>query len=353
MYSYNEIIQVHLEPTQKCQARCPMCDRNKNGGETNQYLSNADLSLNDIKKMFPIPFVKQLNNLYMCGNHGDPIFAPECLEIMKWLRAINPNIFLSITTNGGARDPEWWEELAGVVNQVIFSVDGLEDTNHLYRQGVNWASVEENMEAFCDAGGIAQWVFLVFNYNEHQVEEARAWSKMIGVKEFVIKKSGRYISTHKLKTKGDKQAIDRKGNDTTLLSPPKARKYQNKATKDYDEIEVKFGNLENYLQKATIDCKAIPKKEIYVTAEGFVHPCCWTAGRMYKWWRGPGEGQIWEHINKFETSALKTTIEDIVDNGFFKSIEDSWSKDGFDNGKLKVCALKCNKKYDPFSAQWQ
>ncbi len=56
-----------------------MCDRNKNGGETNQYLTNADLSLDDIKGMFPIEFVKQLNNLYMCGNHGDPIFAPECL----------------------------------------------------------------------------------------------------------------------------------------------------------------------------------------------------------------------------------------------------------------------------------
>lgn len=157
---YN-ITQVHIEPTQKCQASCPMCDRNKNGGEVNQYLTNADLSLADVKKIMPKSFVRQLKHIYFCGNHGDPIFAPECLEIMEWFREVNPKISLGITTNGGARTVDWWEKLAGVVNQVIFSVDGLEDTNHLYRQGVSWDKVEENMEAFCDAGGTALWTFLV------------------------------------------------------------------------------------------------------------------------------------------------------------------------------------------------
>ena len=42
MYDYKDIRQVHLEPTQKCQARCPMCDRNVNGGKDNYHLTNAD-----------------------------------------------------------------------------------------------------------------------------------------------------------------------------------------------------------------------------------------------------------------------------------------------------------------------
>jgi hypothetical protein len=210
------------------------------------------------------------------------------------------------------------------------------------------------MEAYCDAGGTAIWSFLVFEHNEHQVEEAEGWSKMIGIKKFVVKRSGRYISTAKLQKKNSKQAYDRKGKKTTLLSQPKDKKYQNKSSKVYEEIEIKFGSLENYLQKeATIACKAIQKKEIYISAEGFVHPCCWTAGRMYKHWRPLKEGQIWEHINKFETSALKTSIKSIVEEGFFNSIENSWDKPDFASGKLKVCYLKCNKKYDPFSAQWE
>ena len=43
-----------------------------------------------------------------------------------------------------------------------FSVDGLEETNHLYRQGVKWEHVERNMKAFINAGGRARWDYLIF-----------------------------------------------------------------------------------------------------------------------------------------------------------------------------------------------
>ena len=346
------ITQIHLEPTQKCQARCPMCDRNENGGATNKYLTNADLSLEDIKKILPISFVKQLNNLYMCGNHGDPILAPEALEIMQWLREVNPKIHLSLTTNGGARDTAFWEGMAKVVDRVVFSVDGLEDTNHLYRQGVSWNKVEENMETFCDAGGNAEWHFLVFAYNEHQVEEARGWADMIGVNKFLVKKSGRYISTVSLNLRPEHQAVDRHGNETQLLAFPKDPKYQNKSKGDYNDVVDRFGSMDNYLDVAEIQCKAIKKEEIYISAEGYVFPCCWTAGQMYKWWMEPEEAQIWEHIKKQDINGKTTPISKII-NTFFKSIEESWGIEGCSNGKLKVCALKCNKKFDPFEAQWK
>ena len=48
-------------------------------------------------------------------------------------------MWLSMNTNAGAREETWWAELARVFGRkgaVIFSVDGLEDTNRLYRQGV-------------------------------------------------------------------------------------------------------------------------------------------------------------------------------------------------------------------------
>ena len=39
-------------------------------------------------------------------------------------------------------------QVLGRMGAVIFSVDGLSDTNHLYRQGVVWDNVERNMRAF-------------------------------------------------------------------------------------------------------------------------------------------------------------------------------------------------------------
>ena len=53
MYKYEDIKEVHLEVTQKCQAACPMCDRNQNGGALNPHLKGlAELSYDDCVKMF-------------------------------------------------------------------------------------------------------------------------------------------------------------------------------------------------------------------------------------------------------------------------------------------------------------
>ena len=70
--------------------------------------------------------------MYMCGNHGDPIVAKDTLEIFRYFREYNPNMWLSMNTNAGARDEAWWTELAQVFSRmgaVIFSVDGPSDTN--------------------------------------------------------------------------------------------------------------------------------------------------------------------------------------------------------------------------------
>jgi MoaA/NifB/PqqE/SkfB family radical SAM enzyme len=162
MYKVSDIKEVHLEITQRCNAACPMCDRNHNGGEVNRHIRGAEqeLSLEDIMVIFPPDFIKQLKTMYMCGNLGDPISARDTLEVFRYFRECNPNIWLSMNTNAGARDAEWWADVAKAIGKmgcVIFSVDGLENTNHLYRQNVRWEFVERNMKAFINAGGRARW----------------------------------------------------------------------------------------------------------------------------------------------------------------------------------------------------
>jgi len=134
LYRYNDIKTVHLEVTDKCNAACPMCARNINGGEDNPQLPDVELSVDDVRTMFPIDFVKQLDRMYMCGNYGDPIAAKDTLEIFQYFRKHNSKMTLSLHTNGSAKSTEWWKSLAtilGTKGYVVFSVDGLEDTNHL------------------------------------------------------------------------------------------------------------------------------------------------------------------------------------------------------------------------------
>jgi MoaA/NifB/PqqE/SkfB family radical SAM enzyme len=359
MYKYENIKTIHLENTQNCQASCPMCDRNQNGGEINPHIDLSELTLDDCKRIFEPEFIAQLNTMFMCGNLGDPIVARDTLEIFKYFREHNPKMWLSMNTNAGARDEKWWTELAKVLGKmgaVIFSVDGLRDTNHIYRQGVNWDNVERSMHAFIAAGGRARWDFLIFEHNQHQVETAEALADEWGFEKFVAKKTGRFV-TAKSEKKDKHQAVNRKGEKTAELKKPD-EKYQNKALKQYDAVKEKHGSMDTYYDKTPIKCKVKDEGNLFITAEGLALPCCWTAGRMYKWWmEDPKQEQIWDFIDaaggKDAISAKKHGLRTVFETGIFDSIEDSWTKTSVAEGKLKVCSMKCGVEFDPFAEQFK
>jgi MoaA/NifB/PqqE/SkfB family radical SAM enzyme len=359
MYTFDDIRTVHLEITAKCQAACLQCDRNINGGELNPNIKLDELSLDDCKKIFEPKLVKQLNSLFMCGNLGDPVIAQDSLEVMEYLRSVNPNIWLSMNTNAGAKKPEWWRELAQVLGKkghVIFSLDGLRDTNHLYRQNVNWDICMESAKSFIDAGGRARWDYLIFGHNQHQVEEAEALSKHMGFEKFMSKKTGRFFSNVKAKGKEEHQGVNRKGQETQKLTKPD-QKYVNNALKKENTLIEKYGSMNEYYDKAKINCKVLKDNNIYVSASGHLMPCCWVAGQMYKWWEKPGQNQIWSFIDEAggldELSVLNHGFEKVMSGQFFNSIKASWSKPSCSDGKLKVCSMKCGVEFDPFAEQFK
>jgi len=359
MYNYKDITTVHLEITQRCQAACPMCDRNENGGPDNRHITNAELSLEDCKHIFEPEFIAQLKTMYMCGNLGDPIVARDTLEVFRYFREHNPTMWLSMNTNAGAKDETWWRELAqvyGRMGTVIFSVDGLSDTNHLYRQNVVWANVERNMRAFIDAGGRARWDFIVFGHNEHQVDEAKELAESWGVERFQLKKSGRFF-TAKSEQKDFQQARNRKGEQTQVIAKPAKKENINLALLKQKEIEKTYGSMHEYYDSCSIKCKVAEEKNIFITAEGLLMPCCWTAGRMYKWWhKDPRVEQIWDHIDdaggKQGIDVINNDLRQVMQGNLLRSIESSWQLPSLAKGKLGVCAMKCGTEFDPFGEQF-
>lgn len=361
MYKLDDIKQIHLEITQKCQAYCGMCDRNKNGGEVNQHLTLSELKIDDIKHIFKPKFVSQLHAMQLCGNHGDPIVAEHTLETFAYFRQHNPNMWFSMNTNAGAREPDWWAELArvfGRMGTVIFSVDGLEDTNHLYRAGVQWSKVQRSFESFIAAGGRARWDFLVFDYNEHQTELAKERAAEWGFERFRLKKSSRFITGHSSQKKEEHQTTTRKGEESIVLKEPTKEENKNKVLSKIDIINQTFGSMDNYYDVSEIQCRVKDSGSMYVSAEGIVMPCCWTAGRMYKWWHDdPRVEQIWRFIDASggvdALNANKRSLTEIFNTGIFDLIEKSWAVEGCNKGKLKVCAMKCSKDFDVVGSQYE
>jgi MoaA/NifB/PqqE/SkfB family radical SAM enzyme len=336
-----------------------MCDRNQNGGALNPHINLDELTLEDCKTIFTPDFISQLRYMFMCGNLGDPIIARDCLEIFQYFRTHNPKMKLGMNTNGGARTEQWWHDLAGIFGDngiVTFSIDGLEDTNHIYRQGVNWSHIMRSAKAFIGAGGQARWDFLVFGHNEHQVEEARELSKDLGFKDFISKKTGRFITAN-TQPKDKHEAVNMKGEQTSTLKKP-SEKHQNAALLKQNAVLEKYGSMEAYYNAVPVSCKVKGEKSLFITAEGLAMPCCWTAGRMYKWWHiDPKKEQIWRFIDKVggkeALDARSNGLKAVFNTGIFDDIAQSWGLPSTEQGKLKVCSMKCGKEFDPFGAQFK
>ena len=84
------------------------------------------------------------------------------------------------------------------------------------------------------------------------------------------------------------------GND---IKPPSNKEYQNKSVNDYERLISEHGNFDSYLNTTKIKCKSLDTKEIYISAEGLVTPCCWTAGKLFKAYESIGQNQIWSYLN--------------------------------------------------------
>lgn len=329
MYNYSDIRNIHLEITSRCQASCPMCARNLQGGPVNPYITETEITLEKFVEWFPVDFVKQLTGLLMCGNLGDPIVAKDTLEILKYLRSNNATMKLSMNTNGSARSTTWWQELAELGVVVRFGIDGMADTHKLYRVGTDWQKIIDNATAFIQAGGYAMWDMLLFKHNEHQQEECRALSEQLGFKEFHPKNTSRFRAE-------GLPVIDKTGHTSHMIFPTeKSAKLSNKIYK-LNEISV----------KTTITCKVQEQKNLYVSSTGNVSPCCWTD---MEWMLPNGFARI-DYMDKIdEYHNLNTkSLQEIFETGYFKKITDTWDSDS----PLLACSKNCG-TVDRFNEQFK
>ncbi len=342
MYASNDVRGVHLEMTTRCNARCPMCPRNLSGGRTTDHLPLAELTLDDIKRALPEDFVRQLRWLYMCGNYGDAIAARDTLEVFEYLRRANTGLKLRLITNGGGRDAAWWKKLAGVVNHCTFSVDGLEDTNHLYRRGVDWRRLMTSIESFLAAGGKADWDFLVFKHNEHQVERARELSRALGFSTFNVKRTSRFLQAGR--PVDSMPVLDENGRLDYLLEMPTDEAMHNAAFGDFKSAAAAGQTYGDYLRTTQVDCKVLKNAQIYISGEGHVFPCCWTA-KLYD--QPARDGEAWRFVERLprglaDLDAKIRPIQEIIDGPYFQSVVPAtWPVDAPDRKAVSICTRAC------------
>jgi MoaA/NifB/PqqE/SkfB family radical SAM enzyme len=325
----DNIRNLHIELTTKCNARCPMCLRNVAGYPYNAGYPLTELSLQDYKSILSPAFLKQIEIVNFNGNLGDFSVANDASEILHYTADNVGQV--QVETNGGVRTPNWWAGLARDNVVIQFALDGLEDTHSLYRIDTSYQKVLDNAIAFINAGGNATWKMIVFEHNKHQIEQCRELSIEWGFEHFLLIDDSERIES---------SVFSRNGEFSYWIgSDGPARSSINIQEEKYtlDEFKVITQDVN---QEALITCHDhIGAKQIYIAGDGSVYPCCFT-GAFPNTMLHPGNEQLKKIVK--ENNALENGLEHSIK--WFNKLYESWDKPNVNLGKLLTCLRTCSKQ---------
>jgi len=114
---------------------------------------------------------------------GENYMHPEAVQMTKYARKVNPDVFILTTTNGLLfNTPRQQEEFVrSGVDKVIFSIDGATSYSYArYRRGGQFDLALKNLEAIVELKNRlsipihVQWRYILFEWNDSDEEMDRA-----------------------------------------------------------------------------------------------------------------------------------------------------------------------------------
>jgi MoaA/NifB/PqqE/SkfB family radical SAM enzyme len=358
VFDLDRIQEYQIEITSYCNAACPQCPRNNNGIGINPYMPLCHLDRAVIDRTFTVDICNRIHQIFFCGSYGDPIMHPEFLNILKDFRLKNPTLWLYFHTNGGVHEPDYWREIAHIMagyGQIDFGIDGLEDTLHLYRKNVKYNKVIENAQAFIGAGGRAQWNFIVFKHNEHQVQRVKQLGQDLGFSNVLIRKTGRFFN-HRTVEEMSAWPVS----NEYVIEPPANTEFRNQSMLFLPDLKQQYGSIREYFNTTQIKCDALIGPKVVVNAEGLVLPCNFFVHNLYdRRFREAGvlpeanqlstvdgKNQIRSFLESYTLDSFNINLhglEEIFANPMWSDLINSWNKT-LDNGRLFECAMTCGSK---------
>ncbi len=302
-----------IEITSRCNAGCPVCIRTllNSAGK----LKVEDISYAKFVEIFE-NYNLDDNLFFFCGTVGDAMTHPEIINIFKFLVDKKANI--DVHTNGGPRNSKFWIELAelskfhkDINNRLLnvrWNVDGIE-TNKIYRIGVDINKVLSNMQTYVEHGGKASWYYIVFEWNQEEIEKAKEIANSLKI-PFYRREAWR----------------NKNKNLTTMKFIPK------------DKV----------LNPEDISCKHKEKAELFLNVDGTVWPCCFIRDEVSHkvlYDKVTDANKIFERYGEDFNLVTKTnTLDKILDHPFYKKelVELGWNKDS--EMFLSRCYRSCGDK---------
>jgi len=303
MWSGDTVEWLDIELTSFCNIDCPGCFRQVKRKVVDDILNKDALSFKNLKKWITKEELPNLNLINFCGSIDEPTLHPELLQIVDYFHSMYD---INIATNGSTKTKKFWTKLGSYGVSAFFGIDGIDQKSlEKYRIGSNFKKIQENWRAFIKAGGHATWQYIVFEHNEHLLEDAKRMADKEGFDNF------RVIYSH------------RSDNE------------ESKTRKRDEEQE--------------IVCKYGVQKRVFLSHTGTLLPCCFFNSEFLQVHSGGGNETRYtekylELGGPLESNLKYTTPTEVIEGDMFKFIVDSWN-----NKPLERCWQTCKKaKQDIF-----
>ena len=332
IYRYKDIRRVHLEISSQCNAECPMCPRNLKGYPYNEGYEEHSMTLAEAKRIFLPEFIGQLSSVEINGNFGDMVMNPHSVDIIRYFKQHATALDIEVSTNGAARNADFWQALATTGAHVYFCLDGLEDTHSLYRRNTRYSTVLKNAQTFIQAGGWAGWKMIAFDHNLHQFDQARQLSKSLGFQHF-RPVNGNRTNSAVYRSDGKLDYVIGKSDatvDNTI--------YPLLDQHDSGVLPLQYVTT---TVKNKITCEVKTSNSIYINSIGEVYPCCYLGFNPRTYGRGSYMGAANSQLRELmqPNNALDVGIEQAM--AWFDAVEQSWTKTSVESGRLIHCNDNC------------
>lgn len=301
----------HIEISSKCTLKCPRCARQ----EVPDGLVNTELDLEFFQRNFTPEFViKNVEKITFCGDDGDPIYAHDLIEVIKYLKSIK-DIEIVIITNGSYKKPDWWASLGrelGSRDSVHFSVDGYDnESNNIYRINSDYDSIIEGLTSLrANSSCQIVWAVIAFKFNQYQLGKMKDRAKAMGVDRFQLTKSTKFGSVYANYGTDDNLEPRTELISSTLRFEREIYDFTNKTT------AIPIVNLELYKSAMERNDTIVPlceigNKGLYIDARGRFFPCCWVANRY-------NHNSEWQSIAK-NFDLTERTLTDVLSDAFWET----------------------------------
>jgi len=318
-----------LEITSHCNLHCPQCPRFQSDGYLQHFLTPGHLDFHVLEDSISPEVLYNLEKVTLEGDYGDALMHPQIDKFLDFFKSV-PTI--KIYTNGTIRNAEWYQRVAEYPNlEIMFSIDGLEDTNSYYRINSDWKKIIKNVQNFIQAGGIAHWKFIVFKHNQHQIDQAREFSKQLGFASFTTQYSNRNFF----------------GETNWPVMIDGVYQYDLIITDQIDPKQGKPHIIASSTEKE-FTCPECDKPwllgnndTLYINHRGHLLPCCMTSAVTYA--NGISDRLFRKIIGNINDIDLHHhTITEILKSDFYTHrLKDSWNSK---KTAHHICVSSCSKK---------